>query len=81
MKILLVEDDVLVSTALVELLEANHYTVDLANNGQTRLDLAMSSEYSLILLDWLIPKLDGIGLCRELRSLWGIAHSDSGILR
>lgn len=68
MKILLIEDDILPSTVLAELLTANHNAIDLANNGQTGLDLAMSAEYDLILLDWLIPKLDGISLCRQLRS-------------
>ncbi|MBO3458002.1 response regulator [Aetokthonos hydrillicola Thurmond2011] len=68
MKILLVEDDILISTALADLLRANHYTVDSANDGETGLNLAMSAEFDLILLDWLIPKLDGITLCRELRS-------------
>ncbi|MBH8563135.1 response regulator [Nostoc sp. CENA67] len=68
MKILLVEDDVLLSTALKELLTANGYSIDIASNGETGLDLAMSVEYDLILLDWLIPKLDGISLCRQLRS-------------
>ncbi|MBD2517009.1 response regulator [Nostoc sp. FACHB-973] len=68
MKILLVEDDVLLSTALTELLTANDYSIDIASNGQTGLELAISAEYELILLDWLIPKLDGISLCRQLRS-------------
>ncbi len=68
MKILLVEDDIVLSTALAELLRANHYSIDLANDGETGLDLVMSAEYDLILLDWLIPKLDGITLCRQLRS-------------
>ena len=68
MKILLIEDDTVLSTALADLLSANHYTIDLANNGKTGLDLVMSAEYDLILLDWLIPQLDGISLCRQLRS-------------
>ncbi|MEH1924512.1 response regulator [Nostoc sp.] len=68
MKILLVEDDVLLSTALFDLLSANRYTIDIATNGQAGLELATSAEYELILLDWLIPKLDGITLCRQLRS-------------
>ncbi|MEH2359884.1 response regulator [Nostoc sp.] len=68
MKILLVEDDVLLSTALTDLLSANRYTIDIASNGQAGLELAISAEYELILLDWLIPKLDGISLCRQLRS-------------
>jgi len=68
MKILLVEDDILLSTALFELLSANRYSIDIASNGQAGLELAISAEYELILLDWLIPKLDGISLCRQLRS-------------
>ncbi len=68
MKILLVEDDVLLSKALFELLSANRYTIDIASNGQAGLELALSAKYELILLDWLIPKLDGISLCRQLRS-------------
>ncbi|MUG96047.1 response regulator [Scytonema sp. UIC 10036] len=68
MKILLVEDDTAFSTTLAKLLSANHYSVDVANNGLTGLDLAMSAKYDLILLDWLIPKLDGISLCKQLRA-------------
>ena len=68
MKFLLVEDDVLLSKALFELLSANRYTIDIASNGQAGLELAISAEYELILPDWLIPKLDGISLCQQLRS-------------
>lgn len=68
MKILLIEDDSVLSMALAELLTANDYSLDLANNGKTGLELAISRDYDLIMLDWLIPKLDGISLCRELRS-------------
>ena len=68
MKILLVEDDELIGSALFEALVAHHYTVDVAADGQTGLELATSFDYDLILLDWLIPKLDGISLCRQLRS-------------
>jgi DNA-binding response OmpR family regulator len=68
MKILLVEDDTVMSTALAEMLTANHYMINLAVDGQTGLDLASAVDYDLILLDLQIPKLDGISLCRELRS-------------
>lgn len=68
-KILLIEDDLLLSQVLAEFLSANHYNIDLVNNGQTGLELAMSGEYDLILLDWHIPQVDGISLCRQLRSL------------
>ena len=68
MKILLVEDDELIGSALFEALVAHHYTVDVAADGQAGLEMATTFEYDLILLDWLIPKLDGISLCRQLRA-------------
>ena len=56
MKILLVEDDVLLSALLAKVLKANHYVIDLADNGQLGLDLATAVEYDLILLDVQVPK-------------------------
>ena len=67
-KILLVEDDTLLSATLAKVLEANHYTIDRSSDGQAGLDLATAVEYDLILLDVQVPKLDGISLCRQLRS-------------
>jgi DNA-binding response OmpR family regulator len=67
-KILLVEDDVASATILSEVLTAEHYTVELATDGQNGLTLATLSKFDLILLDLLIPKLDGINLCRQLRT-------------
>ena len=67
-KILLVEDDTLLSATLAKVLEATHYTLDRARDGQAGLDLATAVEYDLILLDVQVPKLDGISLCRQLRS-------------
>ena len=68
MKILLVEDDTLVSAALEKMLAANHYITNLATDGESGLNLAIAGEYDLILLDLQIPKIDGISLCRKLRS-------------
>ncbi|MGA9381779.1 MAG: response regulator transcription factor, partial [Phormidium sp.] len=68
MKILLVEDDTLVSAALEKMLAAHHYITNLAEDGQSGLSLATCGEYDLILLDLQIPKLDGISLCQKLRS-------------
>jgi DNA-binding response OmpR family regulator len=67
-KVLLVEDDGLLSITLAKVLEANHYAIDRAIDGQAGLDLATAIDYDLILLDVQIPKLDGISLCRQLRS-------------
>lgn len=69
MKILLVEDDRSIAAMLYVTLTAHRYAVDLASDGQLALELLMQWDYDLILLDILIPKLDGISLCRQLRSL------------
>ncbi|MEG4533349.1 response regulator [Microcoleus sp. D2_18a_D3] len=66
--ILLVEDDGGLSATLANVLEANHYGFDRANDKQVGLDLAAAIEYDLIVLDVQLPKLDGISLCRQLRS-------------
>jgi DNA-binding response OmpR family regulator len=68
MKILLVEDDQITVNLLTQALNAHNYTVNTATDGETGLQLARVYDYDLILLDVMIPKLDGISLCRELRS-------------
>jgi DNA-binding response OmpR family regulator len=68
MKILLVEDDKLLSASLVKELGTHHYDIDLAQDGQRGLDCAIALEYDMILLDVQIPKLGGVSLCRLLRS-------------
>ncbi|MCU0547455.1 MAG: response regulator [Oscillatoriaceae cyanobacterium Prado104] len=68
MKILLVEDDKITANMLAQALNAHNYTVNTAADGETGLQLAQLYDYDLILLDVMIPKLDGISLCRELRA-------------
>ncbi|HHP7244940.1 MAG TPA: response regulator transcription factor, partial [Elainellaceae cyanobacterium] len=68
MKILLIEDDTLIRELLVETLSNQHYAVDVADDGELGVELAQSYNYDLILLDVLLPKLDGITICRQLRS-------------
>jgi DNA-binding response OmpR family regulator len=68
MKILLVEDDEPTAWALEEALNAHHYIVTLATDGQIGWELAQAFTYDLLLLDVLVPKMDGIMLCRQLRS-------------
>jgi DNA-binding response OmpR family regulator len=67
MKLLLVEDDERVCEALVEYFTDQNYSVDVAYDGQTGLAMAVELSYSLILLDIMLPKLDGITLCQKLR--------------
>lgn len=68
MKILLVEDDEYTASAISKALTTQHYLVNTTDNGQTGLELVKVYDYDLILLDLIVPKLDGISFCRELRS-------------
>ncbi|MBE9112925.1 response regulator [Nodosilinea sp. LEGE 07298] len=68
MKILLVEDDLSTRDLLVFHLTAARYTVEQTADGITAQELAVLWNYDLILLDVNIPRLDGLSLCRQLRS-------------
>ncbi|MBD2186495.1 response regulator [Planktothrix sp. FACHB-1355] len=68
MKILLVEDDETTANVLAQELTTHHYTVETAEDGQMALELAQAFHYDLLVVDIILPNLDGIGLCRQLRS-------------
>lgn len=68
MKLLIVEDEHIIATSLKKGLEQERYTVDLAFDGLTGFDLAASGDYDLILLDLMLPRIDGLTLCQKLRS-------------
>ncbi|MGQ4646441.1 response regulator [Lyngbya aestuarii] len=68
MRILVVEDDQLTAEVLKVVLSKQNYLVETAHDGQAALELAETFIYDLILLDVVLPKLDGISLCRKLRS-------------
>jgi DNA-binding response OmpR family regulator/HPt (histidine-containing phosphotransfer) domain-containing protein len=67
MKVLLIEDDEAIAEQLKQVLTTQHYLVEVAADGQIGWDLAEAFEYDLILLDLMLPKLDGIWLCQRLR--------------
>ena len=67
MKILLVEDDPSIADLLNQALTNQHYLVDVATDGQTGWELADAFDYELIVLDLVLPKLDGISFCRQRR--------------
>ena len=67
MRILLVEDEVKLAHAIKRALELQKYAVDAVNNGQEGLDLAVGEEFSLIILDVMLPEVDGIEICRRVR--------------
>ncbi|MFB2833275.1 response regulator [Floridanema evergladense] len=68
MKILLVEDDRSLANLLQATLNWHQYQVDMATDGQQGWELAEVFEYDLILLDVMLPKLDGITFCQQLRT-------------
>jgi DNA-binding response OmpR family regulator len=67
MKVLYVEDEKYMARAVAQVLKKNNYSVDLAYDGESGLDFAMSGVYDIIVLDIMLPKLDGISILREIR--------------
>ncbi|OGG20086.1 DNA-binding response regulator [Candidatus Gottesmanbacteria bacterium RIFCSPHIGHO2_02_FULL_40_13] len=67
MKILVVEDEHKIANSLKKGLEQESYAVDVAFDGQEGYDFAISEEYDLIILDLLLPKMDGVEICLKLR--------------
>ncbi|AFZ17747.1 response regulator transcription factor [Allocoleopsis franciscana] len=68
MRILLVEDDAGFAEALAEALSDQWYVVDVASDGEAGWMQAQAMDYDLMLLDVMLPKLDGISLCQRLRA-------------
>jgi heavy metal response regulator len=67
MRVLVVEDERKISSYLKRGLEEQGYAVDTAYTGREALDYAESAPYDVILLDILLPEMDGLTVCRELR--------------
>ena len=67
MRILIVDDDETVAKVLTELLLKQNYVVDIAKDGEVGWEFIQSFQYDLVLLDVMLPKLDGISFCRRLR--------------
>jgi len=68
MHILIVEDDQRLGRLLQRVLTEERHAVDLAHSGERGLDLALSAGYDLVILDLMLPDLDGVEVCRRLRA-------------
>jgi DNA-binding response OmpR family regulator len=68
MKLLLVEDNRQLAEQLADTLSEHHYVVDVARDGEEGWELAQLVPYDLLMLDVSLPRLDGVSLCRRLRS-------------
>ena len=68
MRILVIEDEKKVASFIKKGLEEEHYAVDTAYDGETGLYMADVNEYDLIVLDLMIPKIDGLEVLKRIRS-------------
>jgi len=67
MRILIVEDEQGILNFLKQGLEEESYVVDTAEEGNQGLHLALSGDYDLLLLDWMVPGISGIEICHQFR--------------
>ena len=67
MRILLVEDEKRIASFIVRGLKEEHFVVDVAYDGEEGMFMAEVNPYDLMIFDWMLPKKDGITMCRELR--------------
>lgn len=67
MQILVVEDEVRLAEAVAEILSKQKYSVDVVHNGTDGLDYALSDQYDVIILDVMIPKINGFQVVKHLR--------------
>lgn len=68
MKILIVEDEEMLNNIIAKRLRVENMTVDSCYNGEEALDYISTSSYDLIILDIMMPKLDGLGVVKHLRA-------------
>jgi DNA-binding response OmpR family regulator len=71
-RILIIEDEQVIAEVEKDYLEANGYTVEIAASGDVGLNMALHGEYDLILLDLMLPKMDGFEICKQVRKVKNI---------
>lgn len=67
MRVLVADDEAAMTRALEALLKREHYSVDVVNNGQDALDYGLAENYDALVLDIMMPKLDGLQVLTALR--------------
>lgn len=67
MRILVVEDEPGIANFIRQGLEEEAYAVDIAEEGNTGLKMALSGDYDILLLDWMLPGMSGVEICRNFR--------------
>jgi DNA-binding response OmpR family regulator len=67
MRALVIEDETGIANFISDGLKEEGFAVDIADNGIRGLEMSLSNEYDIILLDWMIPGINGIEVCRQMR--------------
>ncbi|MCR4697488.1 MAG: response regulator transcription factor, partial [Lachnospiraceae bacterium] len=67
MRLLIIEDEIAIAELEKDYLEMNNYIVEVATNGKDGLKKALSEDFDLLILDLMIPEVDGATICREVR--------------
>ncbi|TQR35727.1 response regulator transcription factor [Brevibacillus brevis] len=70
--ILIIEDDTVIAEVQKDYLEANGYSVDVATSGDRGLQKALQEEYNLLILDLMLPIVDGFEICKQVRKVKNI---------
>ncbi|MDR1542669.1 MAG: response regulator transcription factor [Clostridiales bacterium] len=68
MKILMIEDEKFLAEPTAQMLRRNNYSVDVACDGENGLDCALTDTYDIIILDIMLPRLDGLSILKAIRS-------------
>ena len=67
MRILIVEDEISLANIVAERLKKDRYIIDISNDGESGMDNALTGIYDLIILDIMLPKMNGIDILKEIR--------------
>ncbi len=68
MRLLIIEDDQRLARLMRRVLAEEHYTIDVAHDGEEGLDLALQGVYEIAIVDWMLPTRDGPAICRAIRA-------------
>ncbi len=68
MRILIIEDDRRLTRLIARVLEEEHYSVDVAHDGHSGLELALHNTHEVAIVDWMLPGRDGPSICRAVRT-------------
>jgi len=68
MRILLIEDDERLAKLVARVLAEEHHHVDMAYDGDAGLEMALTGIYDVAIIDWMLPRRDGISICRAMHT-------------